>query len=241
MGDTVLSLEDVYVSIGGLEVLRGISLGVQRGETVCIIGRNGAGKTTTLKSILGLVRISRGNITFNGQNITSLPPYKRPLLGIGYAPEDRKIFTELTVKDNIQFASWQLGEDENKFKEKLNWIIEIFPEIEKLLDREGQYLSGGEQKMVAVARALALNPTLLLLDEPFEGLAPSAVERFAESIQRIKKEGISILVAESNVNNATKIADRIYVIERGEIIGHVSRPNEIFENEELVKVVWGAL
>ncbi len=237
----ILDIKNLHVAIGGLKILMGVDLNVYKGEIVCIVGRNGAGKTTTLKSILHLVPIKDGKILFDGEDITSLPPHKIPLLGIGYAPEDRKIFTELSVEDNIRLASWQLGDTEEEFSKKLEGITEIFPEIKKLLDRKGQFLSGGEQKMVAVARALALNPKLLLLDEPFEGLAPSAVDRLAESIRRIGTKGISILVAESNVNNATKIANRIYVIERGEVIGHVTRPEEIFENKELAKIVCGAL
>jgi len=239
--EQLLIIENLHVSLGGLKILRGINLNIRKGEIVCLVGRNGAGKTTTLKSIMRLVPINEGKIIFNGVDITSFLGHKVPLLGIGYAPEDRQIFTELSVEDNIRLASWQLGDSDEEFDRKLEEITEIFPEIKKLLDRKGQLLSGGEQKMVAVARALALNPKLLLLDEPFEGLAPSAVDRLAESIRKIAAKGISILVAESNINHAIKIANRIYVIERGEIIGHVTEPERIFENKDLALIVCGAL
>jgi branched-chain amino acid transport system ATP-binding protein len=230
----MLKIDNIEVNLGSVNILRKISLDVKEKEIVMLLGRNGAGKTTTIKSIIGIIPLKKGKIFFNGKDITNLPPYKRARMGIGYAPEDRKIFTDMTTEENIEVAL----SNPTKKNEVIKEIVEIFPTIEKLMKRKGGYLSGGEQKMLAIARALALSPKLLLLDEPLEGLAPIVTKHFYESIKKIRDRGISILIAESNLLHASKLADRIFIIERGEIIFE-GYPEEVLKKEEVLKVLRG--
>ncbi len=229
----LLKIENLDVFIGSTQILRNISLGVNEGEIACLLGRNGAGKSSIIKSTIGLYPSRSGKIIFNGKDITSLSPRKKVLSGIGYSPEDTRIFTELTVEENINLSTWVRGKGDIFSYEK---IFTIFPKIKDFLDRKGLNLSGGEKKMVSVARALALNPSLLLLDEAFEGLAPLVVNHFMEALNQIKKLGVTILLGESNVRIVSQVTERTYIIERGEIIfeGH---PREILENERLLKLV----
>jgi branched-chain amino acid transport system ATP-binding protein len=229
----LLKIENLDVFIGSTQILRNISLGVNEGEIVCLLGRNGAGKSSIIKSTIGLYPSRSGKIIFKGKDITSLSPRKKVLSGIGYSPEDTRIFTELTVEENINLSTWVRGKGDIFSYEK---IFTIFPKIKDFLDRKGLNLSGGEKKMVSVARALALNPSLLLLDEAFEGLAPLVVNHFMEALNQIKKLGVTILLGESNVRIVSQVTERTYIIERGEIIfeGH---PREILENERLLKLV----
>ena len=229
----LLKIENLDVFIGSTQILRNISLGVNEGEIACLLGRNGAGKSSIIKSTIGLYPSRSGKIIFNGKDITSLSPRKKVLSGIGYSPEDTRIFTELTVEENINLSTWVRGKGDIFSYEK---IFAIFPKIKDFLDRKGLNLSGGEKKMVSVARALALNPSLLLLDEAFEGLAPLVVNHFMEALNQIRKLGVTILLGESNVRIVSQITERTYIIERGEIIfeGH---PREILENERLLKLV----
>ena len=229
----LLKIENLDVFIGSTQILRNISLGVNEGEIVCLLGRNGAGKSSIIKSIIGLYPSRSGKIIFKKKDITSLTPRKKVLSGIGYSPEDTRIFTELTVEENINLSTWVRGKGEIFSYEN---IFAIFPKIKDFLDRKGLNLSGGEKKMVSIARALALNPSLLLLDEAFEGLAPLVVNHFMEALRQIRKLGVTILLGESNVRIVSQITERTYIIERGEIIfeGH---PREILENERLLKLV----
>ena len=229
----LLKIENLDVFIGSTQILRNISLGVNEGEIVCLLGRNGAGKSSIIKSTIGLYPSRSGKIIFKEKDITSLSPRKKVLSGIGYSPEDTRIFTELTVEENINLSTWVAGKGESFDFEK---IFKIFPAIQKFLNRKGLNLSGGEKKMVSVARALALNPSLLLLDEAFEGLAPLVVNHFMEALRQIRKLGVTILLGESNVRIVSQVTERTYIIERGEIIfeGH---PREILENERLLKLV----
>jgi len=231
--DMLLKIENLDVFIGSTQILRNVSLGVNEGEIVCLLGRNGAGKSSIIKSTIGLYPSRSGKIIFNGKDITSFSPRKKVLSGIGYSPEDTRIFTELTVEENINLSTWVRGKGEIFSYEK---IFGIFPKIKDFLDRKGLNLSGGEKKMVSVARALALNPSLLLLDEAFEGLAPLVVNHFMEALRQIKKLGVTILLGESNVRIVSQVTERTYIVERGEIIfeGH---PREILENERLLKLV----
>jgi branched-chain amino acid transport system ATP-binding protein len=238
----VLALDGVNAFRGPAYVLRGVSLQVRQGETVCLVGRNGAGKTTTMASIMGTVPVRAGTITFNGQDITRLSPHLRARRGIGFAPDDCGIFPELTVAENLRIGSWMAmaarrggngsGEDESES------IYELFPELRRLLQRKGLHLSGGEKKMVAIARSMALRPSVLLLDEAFEGLAPLVVSRFADAVEKIKAMGISLLIAESNVVTAGRVADRLYVIDRGEIIFQ-GTVEEAFATEEVMRTLRG--
>ncbi|MEM1586422.1 MAG: ABC transporter ATP-binding protein [Candidatus Bathyarchaeia archaeon] len=232
----MLKLVKVNIFRGESYIVRDISLKVERGQSVCIIGRNGAGKTTTLKGILGLLPVRSGQILFEGKDITSIPTEEKVKLGIGYAPEDRRIYPDFTVEENIELGLRLLPQNDRvKIK---NEIFELFPELKPLSKNKGLYLSGGEQKMLAISRALALAPKLLILDEPMEGLAPIIVRRLAEAINDIKKRNISLLVAESNISNALKVADYCYVIERGEIIFE-GKPQELLENHNILRIVRG--
>jgi branched-chain amino acid transport system ATP-binding protein len=231
--EMLLKIENLDVFIGSTQILRNISLGVNEGEIVCLLGRNGAGKSSIIKSTIGLYPSRSGKIIFKRKDITPLSPRKKVLSGIGYSPEDTRIFTELTVEENINLSTWVRGKGEIFSYEK---IFAIFPKIEDFLDRKGLNLSGGEKKMVSIARALALNPSLLLLDEAFEGLAPLVVSHFMDALTQIRKLGVTILLGESNVRIVSQITERTYIVERGEIIfeGH---PREILENERLLKLV----
>jgi branched-chain amino acid transport system ATP-binding protein len=229
----LLKIENLDVFIGSTQILRNISLGVNEGEIVCLLGRNGAGKSSIIKSTVGLYPSRSGKIIFKEKDITSLSPRKKVLSGIGYSPEDTRVFSELTVEENINLSTWVIGKGETFDFEGL---FNIFPAIQKFLNRKGLNLSGGEKKMVSIARALALNPSLLLLDEAFEGLAPLVVNHFMEALSQIRKMGVTILLGESNVRIVSQVTERTYIIERGEVIfeGH---PREILENEKLLKLV----
>jgi branched-chain amino acid transport system ATP-binding protein len=227
----MLELERVETYRGPAQILRSVSLTLGAGEAVCLVGRNGAGKTTTIDTIMGLLPARSGVVRFNGQEVTRLPAHQRARLGIGYAPEDCGIFPDLTVEENFQITAW-LG------KEPPAEIFGVFPEIKAFLSRRGLHLSGGQKKMLAITRALTLKPAVLLLDEPFEGLAPVVVTRFIDAVRAIKALGVSVLIAESHVQNAGRIADRLYAIDRGEII-FSGRPAELLGNAEVMKTLHG--
>ncbi len=221
----MLRVENLSVRLDGVEILRNVSLEVERGEIVGLIGRNGAGKTTTLKTIMGFYKPVSGRIKVNGIDLTKIPPYDRVKLGIAYMPEDLRVFPWLTAEDNIKIATLLSGKM-SRYKEVLERIYNVLPEIKRFSDRQGYYLSGGEKRMVALARALAIEPKYALLDELFEGLAPVLVERLTKALHKIAEEGIGILVAESNIALASKLCTRIYYIERGEIIAS-GTPQEV--------------
>jgi branched-chain amino acid transport system ATP-binding protein len=238
----MLDLKQVHTYRGVTHVLRGVSLQVDEAEVVCLVGRNGSGKTTIIDSIMGLLPVRSGKILFQGEDVTRLPPHQRAKLGIGYAPEDTGIFPDLTVAENLQISKWLVetsrrGATPASDTDTDRKIFELFPELRALTQRRGLYLSGGEKKMAAIARAMALQPFILLLDEAFEGLAP-VVNRLCDAVSRIKAMGISLLIAESNLMTATKVADRLYAIDRGEII-FAGRPQEVFQNEEVMKTIRG--
>ncbi|UCE56603.1 MAG: ABC transporter ATP-binding protein [Desulfobacterales bacterium] len=233
----VLKIENLDCRIASTNVLRSCSLEVDTREVVCLIGRNGAGKSSILKSIIGLYPSQTGKIIFNDRDITRLPSHKRVTAGIAYAPEDSRLFPELTVEENIQLGFWITSKTERSGSFDLEKVFDIFPAVKKLIKRQADTLSGGEKKMVSISRALALSPTLVLMDESLEGLAPLVVNTFGEAIKSIKRDlGVSILLAESNIHNASHVAERSYIIDRGEIIfeGH---PSEVLEDEQLLKLV----
>jgi branched-chain amino acid transport system ATP-binding protein len=239
---TVLELERINTYRGPAHVLRGVSLIVRAGESVCLVGRNGAGKTTTIDSIMGLLPVRSGKITFEDVDITWFPTHRRALSGIGYSPEDAGIFPDLTVAENFQIsqslargAGGRPGASGEGIDER---ALALFPEIRNFTERRGLFLSGGQKKMVAIARAMTLSPSILLLDEPFEGLAPVIVTRFIEAVTKIKEMGISLLIAESNLMTASRVADRLYAIDRGEIIFE-GEPRRAFENVEVMKTIRG--
>lgn len=229
-------VKDLDFYIDSTQILRSISLKIDEGRIVCLLGRNGAGKSSIIKSIIGLYAPKSGKIIFKDRDITNLSPRERVLIGLGYSPEDMRVFSELTVEENINLSIWITSGTERVKDFSIEKIFDVFPEINKLLKRKGIYLSGGEKKMVSITRALALNPTLLLLDESFEGLAPIVVSRFRDALKRIKGLGITILLAESNVRIASQVAEKSYIVERGEIIFE-GTPEEILENEKLLKLI----
>lgn len=236
----MLELEQINTWRGPAQILRRVSLAVGDLESVCLVGRNGAGKTTTIDSIIGLLPLRSGRITFRGESISGLPPYRRARLGIGYAPEDSGLFPDLTVAEHFQICRWlaQSSGRAAQVAETDARVFALFPEVRELLQRRGLYLSGGQRKMVAIARAMMLSPAILLLDEPFEGLAPVVVTRLIEAVRKIKEMKIAVLIAESNLANASRVADRLYAIDRGEII-YQGDPRLAVENQEVMNMIRG--
>jgi branched-chain amino acid transport system ATP-binding protein len=210
----LLALHDVHAAYGSSRVLFGISLEVAQGECVCLMGRNGVGKTTTLRSIMGLTPPTSGRVDWKGRNIAGLPSFRIARMGIGFVPEDRRIFAELTVRENLDVAARAAG---RPGRWTIDTVFELFPKLRELAERQGGYLSGGEQQMLTIGRTLMGNPALLLLDEPYEGLAPLVVENLQEQIGRLKREGLTILLAEQGVEFSLALADRVYVLEKGAV------------------------
>ena len=216
MSAPILVADEMYTAYGLSQVLFGVSLEVAEAECVCLLGRNGVGKTTTMRSIMGLTPPTRGRVLWKGREIQGQAPYEIAKLGIGFVPEDRRIFAELTVWENLDVAS--RGVRNGGFT--VERVYDLFPTLRELRDRQGGFLSGGEQQMLTIARTLMGNPQLLLLDEPSEGLAPLVVDHLAEQIARLKREGLTILLAEQNVDFCLELADRVYVLEKGHIRYH---------------------
>ena len=212
----MLAVNALDVDINGTPILRDIGLEINSGEIIGLIGRNGAGKTTFLRSIMGLLPIVDGTICFGEEELNLLPGYKRAHMGFGYMPEDRRLVPEMTSEQNILVPVWSTGIED--YMDRLNWIYKIIPECEKFKEMPATSLSGGQQKLVALARALMVGKTLLLLDEPTEGIAPVLAQRMGEILASLKKEGVSILIAESNDAHVADVIDRTYVIERGSIV-----------------------
>ena len=232
-----LSVENLDCRIASTQILRSCSLQVGDGEIVSLVGRNGAGKSSILKNIIGIYPALNGKIYFQDQEITRLKPHDRVMAGIAYAPEDSRLFPELTVEENIKLGLWITSKTERSGSFDLDRVFHIFPAIENLIKRKANTLSGGEKKMVSISRALALSPSLILLDESLEGLSPLVVKAFSEAMENIRNDfGVSILLAESNVHNASQVAEKSYIIDRGEIIfeGH---PSEVLQDEKLLKLL----
>jgi branched-chain amino acid transport system ATP-binding protein len=215
----LLDVQDIHTAYGLSRVLFGVSLQVARGECVSLLGRNGVGKTTTLRSIMGLTPPRAGRIVWKGRDITGWPPYRVARAGIGLVPEDRRIFAELTVWENLDVAARVRRPDAAGGGPGEPWTVErvfdLFPKLRELRDRPGGFLSGGEQQMLTIARTLMGNPELLLLDEPSEGLAPLVVDHLREQVARLKHEGLTILLAEQNTEFSLALAERVYVLEKG--------------------------
>jgi len=207
----LLEVRDIHTAYGLSRVLFGVSIEVNAGECVCLLGRNGVGKSTTMRSIMGLTPPQSGRVAFRGVDITGWESYRVARAGIGFVPEDRRIFADLTVWENLDVAQRGNGA----------WtperVFDLFPTLRQLTGRNGGYLSGGEQQMLTIARTLMGNPELLLLDEPSEGLAPLVVDHLGEQIARLKAEGLTILLAEQNTEFSLRLADRVYVLEKGAI------------------------
>lgn len=211
----MLEVHSLNVDIGVIPILRDASLDLNNGEIVGLIGRNGAGKTTFLRALMGLLDIKSGQMTFDETELSGVPAQKRAHLGIGYMPEDRKLVPSLTSEENIQTPVWSMNIAD--WESRLDWIYKIMPEAEQFRDRPSNSLSGGQQKLVALARALMVGHKLLLLDEPSEGIAPALAQRMGAILKDLKAEGVSILVAESNIHHVSDLIDRMFVIERGAV------------------------
>ncbi len=231
----MLNVKGIQTYYGKSHILQGISLSVNARECVSILGRNGAGKTTTLKSIMGLVPPKEGSIRFKGQEIGGRKPFEISRQGIGLVPEDRQIFTTLTVTENLRI-SYQKNRAGGQWN--MDRVFEAFPRLAERRGNRGYQLSGGEQQMLAVARALMANPDLLLLDEPSEGLAPLIVEIVLEIIESIKREGLTIILVEQNVAATQKVADRYYILQEGCVVYHGSN-EEFWSKPELQKKYLG--
>ncbi len=210
----ILAVGEIYTAYGLSRVLFGVSLEVAAGECVCLLGRNGVGKTTTMRSIMGLTAPQQGRVVWKGRDIAGCEPYQIADLGIGFVPEDRRIFADLTVWENLDVAARSRG---GRSAWTLERVFGLFPKLRELVDRQGGFLSGGEQQMLTIARTLMGNPELLLLDEPSEGLAPLVVDHLKDQIARLKQDGLTILLAEQNVDFCLDLADRVYVLEKGHI------------------------
>ena len=213
----MLEIKDLYVSYGMMEVLHGISVNVEDDELVSIIGPNGAGKTTLIKTVMGLVKPTSGSIIYNGEDITHLPAHKRAALGIGYVPEGRRVFGKLSVEANPKMGAYEI-KDKAKIKKNIDMVYDIFPRLGERSKQLAATMSGGEQQMLAIGRALMLEPKMLLIDEVSMGLMPIMVNTCFEVIKKLNDDGITVLVVEQNANKALKIADRGYVLETGNIV-----------------------
>jgi len=230
---SLLALRSVDAWYGAAQVVYGVTLGVDAGEVVALIGRNGAGKTSLLRATMGLMPRAAGDIELAGEAVGRLPPHQRARRGLGYVPEDRRIFTDLTVRENLLLAARPqpggFGERE---------LLEIFPNLAEMLDRPASQMSGGEQQMLAVARTLAANPRVVLLDEPSEGIAPLVVARMKEAVQAMRARGVAILLSEQNLAFVARLADRAVLIEQGHIVGTATR-DEIEEPSAAIRRVLG--
>jgi branched-chain amino acid transport system ATP-binding protein len=224
----MLKIIDIHTYYGDSYVLQGISLEVAKGTVVALLGRNGVGKTTLVRSIVGFTQSRQGQILFNGRDITRMPAYKIIRLRIGLVPQGRRIFPSLTVKENLAIASRGLDSQAWDFEK----VFALFPHLKGRAHHRGNELSGGEQQMLAIARALISNPIFLLMDEPTEGLAPVLVREVGDAIRRLKEEGLSIFLVEQNLSFAIKFADDVHVMSKGKIV-HSSTPAELWENQKV--------
>jgi len=228
----ILELSGVNTYYGTSHILFDVSLTIAEGEAVCLLGRNGAGKSTTLKSIMGLTPPRSGRICFQGEDINGRSVYAIARLGIGYVPDDRRVFPNLTVRQNMEIATKNFKNKENGWT--VGKVYNLFPDLEKLDGNKGSHLSGGEQQMLTIGRSLMGNPDFLLLDEPAEGLSPLVVKTMMEQIQKLKEEGLTILLSEQNVAFAMELSEMAYVIDKGRI-RYQGSIDELKENEEIRK------
>jgi branched-chain amino acid transport system ATP-binding protein len=235
----MLTVSGLAVEIEGSRVLRDVSFEVKAGEFVCLVGRNGAGKTTSFRSIMGFRRPSAGSILFDGKSILGLRPHQIARLGVGFAPEESEVFGELTVAENIEMPTWTCPSNRSP-EERVTEAYKVFPRLERYRDRDGHALSGGERKMLSIARALALGPKLLLLDEPTEGLSPVIIPSIVQGLSAIRAAGRAVFIAESNIFHVPEFTDRLYVLERGEII-FAGPPEQARKDPTVAKVIAGVV
>jgi len=234
----LLEMKEIQTFYDLSHILFGVSLEINEGETVCLLGRNGVGKTTTFRSIMGLTPPRSGSIELFGEDIIGRKPYEIARLGVGYVPEDREIFSNLTVRENLEIAIKKGPKGKKEFGWSVEKVHQIFPILQ---DRDNQWagtLSGGEQQMLTIARTLMGNPILLLLDEPSEGLAPMITKIIEEQILALKKEGLTILLSEQNSNFALRVSDRAYILEKGHVLWQ-GRTSELKENQDIMRTYLG--
>ncbi len=234
----LLEIEDIRTAYGSIEALKGVSLTVEEGEVVTLIGSNGAGKSTTLRSISGLTPPRKGSIRFRGEEISTLPAQEIVRLGISQSPEGRRCFQRMTVRENLELGAY-LRRDSSGIASDLDRIFELFPRLDERQSQKAGTMSGGEQQMLAMGRALMANPSLLLLDEPSMGLAPILVDRIYETVREINKQGTTILLVEQNANYALEVSTRGYVLETGRVVLH-DKSAALRENPEVQNAYLGA-
>ena len=213
----MLSIANLEVSIASVRILRGVSLELPPGSMTGLIGRNGAGKTTLMKTIMGILQRSNGTLSFESQELLHVPTHARVRMGIGYMPEDRRLIPDLTVEENVLLPAWAAGAGEPR--ERLEKVYRLVPEVKEFAPRKGSQLSGGQQKLAALARALMCGTKLLLLDEPFEGVAPALAQRLAEVVRGLKDAGMTVLLSESDLQHSERLVDRVVSIDRGTLSG----------------------
>ena len=223
----MLAVDDIHTNYGASQVLQGLSLEVKPGEIVGIMGRNGVGKTTLMRSIIGLTPARSGRILFGDTDITRMPPYKIARLGVGYVPQGRRVFASLTVREHLQMTARETPSNQWTFGR----MIELFPNLGQRLDQSGAKLSGGEQQMLAAGRALVANPSLLLMDEPTEGLAPLMVRELGRLVGALKETGMAVLLVEQQLAFILKYADRVYIVAKGQVVHHC-RPSELAKDSQ---------
>jgi branched-chain amino acid transport system ATP-binding protein len=226
----LLEVENLHAAYGLSRVLFGVSLTIERGECVCLLGRNGVGKTTTMRAIMGLTPPSSGHVRWQGRDVTGWPPHRAARAGVGFVPEDRRVFAELTVWENLDVARRAAGRTGRWTPDS---VVELFPKLRELAGRPSGYLSGGEQQMLTIARTLMGNPELLLLDEPSEGLAPLVVDHLREQVDQLRRDGLTILLAEQGVEFSLALADRVYVLEKGAV--RYTGPADALRNDKILR------
>jgi branched-chain amino acid transport system ATP-binding protein len=212
----VLSVANLDVGIGAVQILRDVSFALPTGSMTGLIGRNGAGKTTLMKSIMGLLKPSRGAIMLDDRSLLDSPTHRRNALGVGYMPEDRRLIPDLTIEENLLVPAWAVKAPDAR--ERLERVYAMVPELRDFAPRKGLQLSGGQQKLAALGRALMSGRKLLLLDEPFEGVAPALAQRLVEVVSRLKQEGLTVILSESDLQHSERMVDRILVIDRGAVV-----------------------
>lgn len=233
MTDMLLEVKDLHTKYGKSQVLYGVSLSAAKGEVTCVLGRNGVGKTTTLKSIIGLVPRYAGSIRYKGQEVAGLAPYRVARMGLGYVPEERRIFPTLTVRENLLMGTRPANDLQDRAW-SIDEVLEYFPGLQHRVNSKGRFLSGGEQQMLAIGRALVGNPEILLVDEPTEGLAPVIVEVVEKVIRDVAGRGVGVLLVESKLAVAERLATRVYVMSKGQIV-YEGNADELKRNQGIRK------
>jgi branched-chain amino acid transport system ATP-binding protein len=233
-----LLVDDVHTFYGDSYVLQGVSLSMGKGTVVAVLGRNGVGKTTLVRTVIAFTPARRGRVLFAGQDVTRLPAYRIAQAGMALVPQGRRVFTSLTVRENLEIANGRSAPGRTSLDWTLDAVLHLFPRLRERLSNRGGTLSGGEQQMLAIGRALIANPQLLLMDEPTEGLSPYVVEEIKQLILRLKQYGLSILLVEQNVELAVGVADLVYVMDKGRIACSVT-PTELMANEPLLETYLG--